>query len=211
MSSEKDYLNFIKTLTTHSQLLKKWDEYHKDKKLDGWGKGKFLEYSILRAFELEQKKQKEKLGFDVGHVSYPYEVSYPIFGEKHSHKILEQIDGAICVKGLYALAEFKDYNSQSISVEPLAKMRNMLARRSGNMFGIFFSATPFTIPAQIQVQFMSPQLIILWGIEDMNYCMKNECFIECMEWKYRQAIELCEYNLNYEQEKSQYPICQPLF
>ena len=87
----------------------------------------------------------------------------------------------------------------------------MLARRHGNVFGMFFSSTPFTTPAQIQVQFMAPQIIILWGFEDMDYCMRNECFIDCMEWKYQQAIERCEYHLNYKQEKSQYPVCEPLF
>ncbi|MDE5872223.1 MAG: restriction endonuclease, partial [Muribaculaceae bacterium] len=140
-----------------------------------------------------------------------YYVRYPNFGENGSRQVLEQIDGVICCNRLYAIVEFKDYTSDSISVEPLAKMRNMLARRHGNVFGMFFSSTPFTTPAQIQVQFMAPQIIILWGFEDMDYCMRNECFIDCMEWKYQQAIERCEYNLNYKQEKSQYPICEPLF
>ena len=64
---------------------------------------------------------------------------------------IEQIDGAVHVDELHALVECKDYGKSNIKVEPLAKMRNQLARRRASVFGMFFSATDYTTPAQIQV------------------------------------------------------------
>ena len=78
MATEKENLDKIRAITSHGDLLKLWDAHVKDEKtLIDWAKGKFLEYAVLRAFELEQEKQKAKLGFNVGHISYPFIVRYP--------------------------------------------------------------------------------------------------------------------------------------
>lgn len=211
MAAEEEYVARIRRITSYEELQQLWSDHTKDKdSKDDWAKGKLLEYMVLRAFELEFIAMECKYGRSQGHVTYPYSVGYPTFDEQVSDKVLEQIDGVICCNGLYAMVEFKDYTRNKISVEPLAKMRNMLARRHANVFGMFFSATSFTTPAQIQVQFMAPQIIILWGFEDMDYCMRHSCFVECMEWKYRQAIERCEYYLNYYQFNPDQNECQPL-
>ena len=126
---------------------------------------------------------------------------------------MEQIDGAISYGGLYSLVEFKDYSDKKIALEPLAKMRNLLERRHGNVFGMFFSSTDYTIPAIAQAQFMAPRIIILWTFKDMNYCIRNRSFIKCMKWKYARAIEQCEYCADYETyiTEKQKRECQPLF
>lgn len=158
--------------------------------------------------EILEYQNKEK--FSNGYVTYPYNVIYPYRG-KECNQTFEQIDGAISVNGLYSLVEFKDYSDASIKVEPLAKLRNILARRHGNVFGMFFSITPYTAPAQIQVQFMVPQIIILWSVDDIDYCIENSKFIECMEWKYKCAIERCEYNLRFSVNQDSAVKCDPLF
>ena len=91
----------------------------------------------------------------------------------------------------------KDYRDMNINIEPLAKLRNQLARRHSAIFGMFFSMTDYTAPAQMLIQFMAPQLIILWTREDLDYCFHHEiCFTKAMLLKYKMAIEKCEYNLN---------------
>jgi hypothetical protein len=166
-----------------------------------WQDGKLLEYIILRGFEIERK----------GCVTYPYEVEdeYMKYGGT-----IEQIDGAVHVDELHALVESKDYDSAKIKVEPLTKMRNQLARRHASVFGMFFSAIELTTPAQIQVKFMAPQLIIIWMKEDIDYCVRNKSFISCMKEKYRQAVENCEYIYPYgriQQEDVSKYLGKPLF
>lgn len=175
--------------------------------------GKSLEFLILRAFELEMKEISELHHKEVGYVKYPFNVPFPQIGSEKCKSTLEQIDGAIAYDGLYSLVEFKDYSDDRISIEPLAKMRNMLERRHGSVFGMFFSTTQYTTPAIAQVQFMAPKIIILWTIEDMDYCMHNRKFIECLKWKYSNAIEQCEYCADYTTHNLllQQRTCQPLF
>jgi len=93
-------------------------------------------------------------------------------------------------------------------------MRNQLARRHASVFGMFFSAIELTTPAQIQVKFMAPQLIIIWMKEDIDYCVRNKSFISCMKEKYRQAVENCEYIYPYgriQQEDVSKYLGKPLF
>lgn len=183
-------------------LLKLWEEHaEKEFDIEFWKKGKLLEYLVLRAFELERE----------GCVTYPFEVDAPVLTE--NKKPIEQIDGAIHVDGLYALVECKDYSSRKISIEPLAKMRNQLARRHSSVFGMFFSATEYTAPAEILVGYMAPQLIILWTKDDIECCLKNACFIQCMKEKYRRAVENCEYNYAFHVEHKDLEsyISTPLF
>lgn len=195
MSKAEEYEQEIRKRKSHSSLLKLWEDHKKNGFDDSfWKKGKVLEYVVLRAFELEIDKsapELEKMGC-ARNVSYPYDVEAPDYFE---YKMtIEQIDGAIHIDGLHALVECKDYSNSKISIESLAKMRNQLARRHGSVFGMFFSTSGYSTPAEILVSYMAPQLIILWTIQDIEYCLKNERFIKCMKEKYRKAIENCEYN-----------------
>ena len=72
-----------------------WDELAKTWKIRkrreielAWGKGKFFEYAIIRAFETEGAQ-----------VRYPYNVPSLHF-DIDGKKIMEQIDGTIYIDGL---------------------------------------------------------------------------------------------------------------
>lgn len=200
MATSTEYKSVIKGCYREG-LISLWESYlHDDYDKEFWQNGKLLEYIVLRGFELERENS----------VTYPYDVEDSMF---KFEKPIEQIDGAVHVDELHALVECKDYDKSKIKVEPLTKMRNQLARRHGVVFGIFFSATPLTIPAQIQVKFMAPQLIIIWLKDDIDYCIKNARFIDCMREKYRQAVEHCEYIYSYSehQEDLRKYIGEPLF
>lgn len=161
-----------------------------------WNSGKLFEYLIIRAFEIEITEISKKHGRLLGDVSYPFNVTYPYVGID-DNTILEQIDGAVRFESYHALIECKDYKTSKIKVEPLAKMRSQLMRRHSGLFGMFFTMTELTEPAQIQAQFMSPQLILLWSKEDIDYCLKNHCFLDCMKWKYKVAVERCVFRNDY--------------
>ena len=201
MATAKESEQKIKQYCKHG-IIKLWEEYL-DNSYDKtfWQNGKLLEYIVLRGFEIERD----------GCVTYPYDVRDEDMQYDGS---IEQIDGAVHVDELHALVECKDYGKSNIKVEPLAKMRNQLARRHASVFGMFFSATDYTTPAQIQVKFMAPQLIILWSKEDIDYCIRNNSFIPCMKEKYRQAVENCEYIYPYghikQEDMSKY-LGKPLF
>lgn len=181
----------------HNDLQKLWDEHAKDN-FDNkfWAQGKLLEYVVLRGFELELESEKYE-DYD-GSVTYPFIVQDKELGIIE----VEQIDGAVHFDSLHALVECKDYSSMKIKVEPLAKMRNQLARRHCAVFGMFFTATDLTEAAKYQVRFMAPQLIIIWSKRDIECCINHECFIECMIKKYRMAIENCVYNYDFSIEKA---------
>ena len=184
MATATEYEQAIKS-RHHESLIDLWnhcldDSYDKS----FWKEGKLLEYIVLRGFEIEEE----------GCVTYPYNVDDKDVNYGGS---IEQIDGAVHVDELHALVECKDYDKAKIKVEPLAKMRNQLARRHGAMFGMFFTITNVSTPAQIQVKFMAPQLIIIWGKEDIDYCIRHQCFIPCMRAKYRMAVEKCVYNYEF--------------
>lgn len=201
MDKADEYQIEIRNMDSQS-LIKLWEE-HIEEGFDEsfWKKGKVLEYVVLRAFELEKE----------GCVTYPYDV-YAGKGEGYN-KPIEQIDGAVHVDELYALVECKDYTGNKINIEPLAKMRNQLARRHSAVFGMFFSATQYTSPAEILVGYMAPQLIILWTKEDIECCLRNSCFIQCMKTKYRKAVENCEYNYAFYMEYNEFEKLEstPLF
>ena len=191
MASAKEYEQRIKRMRFDG-LRRLWHNRNND---GSWESGKALEYIIIRAFELEIQKAKSTA---FNSVSYPFDVPYPFpYGEKDTKKTMEQIDGAIHIDGMHALIECKDYSDSKIDVGPLSKLRNQLARRHGVVFGLFFSTSGYTEPAQIQVSNMAPQIILLWDKEDIEFCLSEGCFIECLKEKYRQAIENCEYYYDY--------------
>jgi hypothetical protein len=193
-------------------LIHLWEDHGKDGFDDSfWKDGKVLEYVVLRAFELEIEKLNKEKNENMGSVTYPYNVFYNVCDGYENP--IEQIDGAIHIDELYAIVECKDYKDSKINVESLAKLRNQLARRHSNLFGIFFSATDFTAPAEILVGHMAPQLIILWSKEDLEFCLKNECFIPCLKEKYKMAVEACMYNYPFRLYHKEYklPVSKPLF
>lgn len=202
MDKAEEYVFEIRKMG-RQDLIKLWEDHSQEGFDDSfWKKGKVLEYVALRAFEIERE----------GCVTYPYDVYYTVCSG-YENKPIEQIDGAVHVDELYALVECKDYVDDKINVEPLAKLRNQLARRHSNLFGIFFSATDLTPPAEILVGHMAPQLIILWSKEDIEFCLYNGCFIPCLKIKYKMAVEACVYNYPFRLYHKEYklPVSNPLF
>ena len=86
------------------QLLSLWHQKQEGTLSAFWKPGKFLEYAIIRAFEIEGAT-----------VTYPFDVP-------ESGKIVEQIDGAIRIGDLYALVECKDYGDAPVDFCPNCKV-----------------------------------------------------------------------------------------
>ena len=148
----------------------------------GWEPGRAFEYLVLRAFQLE--------GADV---RWPYTVS--IGGEQ-----LEQIDGIIYSDCLACLLECKD-QSEGVSIEPIAKLRNQLLRRPPATVGaVFSSRSEFTEAAVILVQFTAPQTIILWHRKEVDYALRHQRMRDVLARKYRFCIEhgLSDYSITAE-------------
>jgi hypothetical protein len=118
----------------------------------GWEPGRAFEYLVLRAFELD--------GADV---KYPYTAR--LFGEE-----VEQIDGAVYWDGLKCLVESKD-TIDPVDFGPIAKLRAQLQRRPAETLGIVFSRNGFTEPALVLAQFLSPQSILLWRGDELEYAL----------------------------------------
>lgn len=180
MSKESEYKDAIKSYDNHDALLRLWKQKKKGE-IDGtkWPEGKLFEYIMLRAFELEGAE-----------ITYPYTVNF-------HEDVVEQIDGAIKIDSHYILVECKDYSKEKINIDPIAKLRNQLLRRHSSVFGMFFSASGYTDPVEDLIKFMAPQMIILWNIDDIDYCMEYGKFVDCFYWKYKYAVERCEYNIRY--------------
>lgn len=202
MTKTEELEVLIRNTDTHANLKKIWHSRKNDKGEDLWPKGKVMEFLIIRAFEIESKQEKPV------YVTYPFGVREPSV----SNDELEQIDGAVHVLDLHALIECKDYKDAKIDIEPLVKLRFRLQVRHSSAFGIFFSCTEMTKPAEYWIKLMTPQMIIYWDKEDIEYCLEKECFIECLETKYRMAIDKREYNYPFWQNKIEQPaVCLPLF
>ena len=165
-------------------LLKIWQSRRTPEQLEKWGKGKFFEYAILRAFELEGAE-----------VKYPFNVPYPLVIEDGKEEV-EQIDGIIYEEGITILAESKDFEDNKVDIEPLAKLQVRLKRRPSHVIGCIFTATGFTLPAQILIESLMPYTILLWNNNDIEYCLKNKCFRKGLYLKYRNVIEEANHMLN---------------
>lgn len=144
--------------------------------------GKALEYSILRAFEIEGAT-----------VRWPYSV-------KMDGDEIEQIDGVVYSDGLSCLIECKDQNS-NVNVEPIAKLRNQLLRRPSGVIGVVFSRTGFTEPAQTLARFTAPQTILLWSGDEFEFALTKKYMRKGLLAKFRNCIEhgLPDYNLAVEE------------
>ena len=161
-------------------LIQLWSEIESGD-TPGWDTGKALEYLVLRAFEL-----------DGAEVTWPYSVR--VDGDE-----LEQIDGVVYSEGLACIIECKD-SSTKVNIEPIAKLRNQLLRRPTTTIGSVFSRNGFTEAAITLARFVSPQTILLWGGEEINYSLQNKNKSRFLIKKYRYCIEygLPDYNITIE-------------
>lgn len=200
MAEADKYMTAIRKVLTHEKLLEIWNEHKENREDDFWAAGKLMEHIVLRAFELESKDD------DKIEVAYPFDVR-----DEYVKSDVEQFDGAIHHKDLHALIECKDYEIKHIDIVPLAKLRFRLQMRHSSVFGLFFSSSSMTETAEYLMKFMSPQLIIYWDVDDFEFCLKHACFKDCLNIKYRYAIERREYNFHYYQLKKDLEECPKLF
>lgn len=135
-----------------------------------WPPGKALEHLVLRAFELSGAT-----------VRWPYEV--PVAGE-----IVEQIDGAIHVRGISCIVECKD-TAARLNVDAIARLRNQLLRRPAGATGLLFSRSGFTEAAFTLAGFLAPQTILLWTGGEIASLLQQEDFSSALTRKYRRSIE----------------------
>lgn len=177
MTTAAEYESLIKSLQW-DELRSLWDNIDK-RSTPNWDAGKAFEYLVIRAFEL-----------DGAEVRYPYNVR--LFEEE-----IEQIDGAIHISGFSCLVESKDFTDKKVDIAPIAKLRNQLLRRPTTTVGAVFSRTGFTDPARTLSRFLSPQAILLWDGNEIEYALNNEKICELLILKYRVCIEdgLPDYNV----------------
>lgn len=149
-----------------------------------WEPGKVLEYTLLKAFELEG-----------ANIRWPYEVRI-----SNDNSIVEQIDGSIQFEHFYVLVECKDQQT-AVNIEPFAKMRNQLMRRPSTVIGCIFSTSGFSEPALVLSQFSAPQTILLWNGDEFEYCLKSGRFIYGLKEKFRKATEEFVFNYNIAPDK----------
>jgi hypothetical protein len=159
-------------------LIKLWLEIKAKNTSDVWDAGKALEYLVLRAFQLNDAE-----------VVWPYSVY--IDGEE-----IEQIDGVVYANGLCCIIECKD-TVKPVKFEPVAKLRNQLLRRPAATIGSIFSISGFTEASETLAGFIAPQTILLWGGEEIEYCLENRCLGRALIKKYRFCVEqgLANYNI----------------
>lgn len=138
--------------------------------IPGWSRGKAFEHLILRGFEIEGAE-----------VVWPYEV-------KVERKTVEQIDGAVHCEGLYCLVEAKDY-SDPITIEPVAKLRNQLARRPPGALGLIFARNGFTEPAIYLTRMNNPLNVLLWEFEELQTAVNDGAMRRALVTKFKVAVE----------------------
>ena len=139
-------------------------------KTPGWAAGKALELLILRAFQLSNA-----------------EVIWP-FNVKVEGNVLEQIDGVVYAEGLTVLCESKDY-STSVNFEPIAKLRQQISRRPPAVIGSCFSRNGFTTEAIMLTQRCSPQNVLLWHGEEIEFAIHQRNMTAALATKYRKMVE----------------------
>lgn len=181
--TEDEYKDTIKQLDW-CDLKRLWNDRRNPGLWKKWGKGKFFEYAIIRAFELEGSE-----------VKYPYNVPFPT-AIKDGEEVMEQIDGIVYDNGLTVLVESKDYKKNNIDIEPLAKLQVRLKRRPSSVIGCIFTASDFTLPAQVLIESLMPHTILLWNKSDIECCLERQCFRKGLHLKYRSVIEDGNHMLN---------------
>nr|WP_280637021.1 restriction endonuclease [Rhizobium sp. 16-449-1b] len=134
---------------------------------DGWA----LEHMIIRLFEI-----------DGASVVYPFNV--PI----RELRNVEQIDGFVQAKGISALIETKDYKDR-LNVEPIAKLRNQLARRPAGLVGCIFNRGGFTDQALILAGYMAPQALLLWTPQEIDAVVEGENIVDALVTKHSRLLQ----------------------
>ncbi|MBD2592761.1 restriction endonuclease [Nostoc spongiaeforme FACHB-130] len=158
-----------------------WSEIKTKNTSNFWDEGKALEYLVLRAFQL-----------DGAEIAWPYTV-------KIQDTIVEQIDGVVYTDGLACLIECKD-TAKEVNIEPIAKLRNQLLRRSATAIGSVFSRSGFTESAVTLTGFVAPQTILLWRGEEIEYSLTNQCICRFLVKKYRVCVQKCIPNYDIKTE-----------
>lgn len=182
MATESEYKTQIQSCN--------WEELHalwhaiQDGNTPNWDAGKALEYFIIHAFELEGAE-----------VRYPYSVPMSIVSSNNSERDMEQIDGVVYTNGLACLIECKDYD-KAVNFEPIAKLRSQLMRRPSATIASVFSMKGFTEPAMMLLNFISPQTILAWEEDEIEYCLSHQSFCNALIKKYHKAVELGTYNFS---------------
>ena len=170
MGAEQKYIDEIQKYDNAS-LLELWRSHHNGSPLKSiWEPGKLMEYTVLRAFQLEGAV-----------VRWPYRV-------KLDDEVVEQIDGAISLGSHHIIIECKDWD-KGISIEPFAKMRNQLMQRPAGVIGCIFSRSGYTDPAIGLSRFCSPQTILLWQNDELECCIEHKMMTYGLEVKLRKAAE----------------------
>jgi hypothetical protein len=141
--------------------------------VSGWEKGEAFEYLVLRAFEIDPEEPAV--------VRYPFNV--PLFEEN-----VEEIDGAIHLRGLTCLAESKDLDG-NVDIGPISKLRSQLLRRPAGTIGVVFSKRGFTKPARILANFTLPQAILLWTGAEFQLALNEGKITAFLRLKYRKCCE----------------------
>lgn len=172
-----DYVAKISRADT-AELSRMLDALAEGRRLQGWAGGKAFEHIILRAFALEGAE-----------VRWPFEV-------REGRHAIEQIDGAVYCDGLFCLVESKDY-AEAINVEPVAKLRNQLARRPAGTLGLIFARSGFTPSAKYLVKMHTPLNILLWEFEELKLAIADQKMRSALQTKFRYAVEqaLPDYNI----------------
>ncbi|MGA1133428.1 MAG: hypothetical protein ACO31I_14425 [Prochlorotrichaceae cyanobacterium] len=76
----------------------------------------------------------------------------------------------------------------NLNQTPIAKLRNQLLRRPASTIGLIFSRTGFTEPARQLSYFVSPQTILLWSGEEIEYGLDQKSICELLVRKYRMCV-----------------------
>lgn len=151
------------------KLEKMWNNI-KLGKTPKWGKGKALEYMLIRAFDLSGAE-----------VVYPY--------NNNVLKAQEQFDGFVFLKELGAgfLVECKDWKDP-VSFDELSKLQTRLTYRLPSTYGLFLSRSGFTSSAVELMYMIHPHNILLWSFSEIDECFKNHKFLDALMYKYKYAM-----------------------
>ena len=179
MPTEEENANRIRKFA-RNRLLKLWAQITARDAQD-WGSGKALEYLVLRAFQVEGAA-----------VTWPFDV-------KAEGKTIEQIDGVIFSDSISSLVECKDY-AIPVNFEPIAKLKQQLSRRPPGTIGCCFAKNGFTQEALILTERSTPQNVLLWHGDEIEFALRTKCFRRGLIRKYRMCVEkaLPDFKINLE-------------
>ena len=178
MKKSDEYIAKIESYKPKDLILL-WNQIKNNTVENFWAQGKAFEYLILKAFKIENAD-----------VMWPLSVW-------EDGKEIEQIDGAVYCKGLSSIIECKDSNDE-INFEPIAKIRSQLLRRPSSAIANVFSRSGYTDNALILAQYNSPQTILLWQQNEIEYALKKKKFTEGLEIKYRNFVQKGIQDINIE-------------